>query len=472
MALTGALNSAANGLSTTQSLSRIAADNVANAMTPGYTRRTAKLVSLGGGQGGAVISAINREVDASLVRMSRLESSKMARQQAIHEGLRGYTVYLGQPGDGTSPADKFASFQTNLTTLVNMPSSTGAQTGTVLAAEELASSIRGASNTLARTSAEVDMEIRYEVADLNQALYDLAAMNGQRQRFNTGSMEAAEFDDKISSLLDGLSGMLDIRSTQTVDGWISVYTTGGAALLEGDKVHDVTYTSGTGTLKAGAQDITSNRAGVRGVEQGSLAGLLELNQVIIPRFQLQLDEYARGMIQGFERADASLAPGQAGLFTDNGLAYNAANTKGLSSRIRVNSLVSSTGSSEVWRLRDGLGVTAEGAPSEASQVQAFVDVLNTSLNANQGTGIPVNVTIADFAAEFVTSQATEQARAERNYNAASSAAEIVKAARQNAEGVNIDDEMQRLMLIEQSYAANSKVLQAVTSMLDTLLAAV
>jgi flagellar hook-associated protein 1 FlgK len=316
------------------------------------------------------------------------------------------------------------------------------------------------------------MEIRYEVADLNQALYDLAAMNGQRQRFNTGSMEAAEFDDKISSLLDGLSGMLDIRSTQTVDGWISVYTTGGAALLEGDKVHDVTYTSGTGTLKAGAQDITSNRAGVRGVEQGSLAGLLELNQVIIPRFQLQLDEYARGMIQGFERADASLAPGQAGLFTDNGLAYNAANTKGLSSRIRVNSLVSSTGSSEVWRLRDGLGVTAEGAPSEASQVQAFVDVLNTSLNANQGTGIPVNVTIADFAAEFVTSQATEQARAERNYNAASSAAEIVKAARQNAEGVNIDDEMQRLMLIEQSYAANSKVLQAVTSMLDTLLAAV
>jgi flagellar hook-associated protein 1 FlgK len=91
--LTTALYSAKNGLSTTQSLSAITADNVANATTPGYARRTAVLVSGGPDQGGAILKEIRREVDSSLVRMSRLENSKMAHQEAIHEGLRGYTIY-------------------------------------------------------------------------------------------------------------------------------------------------------------------------------------------------------------------------------------------------------------------------------------------------------------------------------------------------------------------------------------------
>ena len=47
-----------------------------------------------------------------------------------------------------------------------------------------------------------------------------------------------------------------------------------------------------------------------------------------------------------------------------------------------------------------------------------------------------------------------------------------KRPRRNSEGVNIDDEMQQLLLIEQSYAANSRVLTAVSEMIDTLIAAV
>ena len=44
--------------------------------------------------------------------------------------------------------------------------------------------------------------------------------------------------------------------------------------------------------------------------------------------------------------------------------------------------------------------------------------------------------------------------------------------RSSSEGVNIDDELQKLLAIEQSYAANSQVISALTRMMDTLLAAV
>ena len=472
MSLTGALNSATAGLRTTQSLTRVSADNVSNALTPDYVRRRAVLVTPGGDQGGVIVSEIRREVDTSLQRMSRLENARMAQFQAVQDGLRSYTHYLGQPGDGVSPADKFSAFQNALTTLVNMPSSNGAQTASVLAAEDLALSIRTAANTLRTTAAEVDMEIRYEVADLNQALYQLRDLNLQRRSFEPGSLESAQFDEQIDKLLDGISGIIDIRSTVDSNGSVSIYTIGGAALIEGDQVQDITFNQGDGTLMAGAQDITPFKDGVRGLQHGSLVGLSELKRDIIPRFQLQLDEFARGLIQTFETSDASLVPGQAGLFTDNGSPFDPLVLDGLASRLQVNESLSLQGDAEVWRIRDGIGAAAPGDAADSSQIAAFIAAFDAPMGAAAATGIPPFVTMANYGAEMVTGQATERARAENNFNAASSAAEVVLAARRNAEGVNIDDEMQQLLLIEQSYAANSRVLTAVSEMIDTLIAAV
>ncbi|WP_340241876.1 flagellar hook-associated protein FlgK [Sulfitobacter pontiacus] len=472
MSLSGALNSATAGLHTTQGQSRIAADNVSNAMTPGYVRREAVLVTASGGQGGAVISEVRREVDATLQRMSRLENSRMTQYQSIQEGLTTYTAYLGQPGDGTSPADRFNDFQNSLTTLVNMPSSNGAQTSVALAAEDLVRSVKGAATTLSTTLNDVNMEIRYEVADLNTALYQLRDLNASGSGFTPGSLEAAQFDEKVDTILDQISGIVDTRIHRSSNGSISLYTVSGAALLEGRVVQDVTFNPSDGTLMAGNQDITPFKDGVRGIQHGSLAGLSELKRETIPQFSQQLDEYARGLIQTFEDADASLAPGEAGLFTDNGNAFDPANITGLASRLQINSKISSTGEAEVWRIRDGLGATSPGAGSETVQINAFLAGLDTSMNAATGTGIPAEVTLRDFSAEMITSQAATRARAENDFNAAASAAEVVMSARRNSEGVNIDDEMQQLLLIEQSYAANSRVLTAVSEMIDTLIAAV
>ena len=472
MSLTGALNSATSGLHTTQTLSNVAADNVSNALTPGYTRRSAIVVSTGSNQTGVAISEIRRDVDASLQRMSRLESGKMARYQVLDEGLRSYTAYLGQPGDQTSPADKYNAFQNSLTTLINMPSSNGAQSGVVLAAEDLAQAVRGAATTLGSTLSEVDMEMRYEVADLNQALYQLQDINRQRLQVEPGTVGAANLGEQADSFLDQISSIIDTRISYSSNGSVSIYTIGGAALLEGEYVQDVTFDAGDGTLMAGQQDITPFKDGVRGLQHGSLVGLSELKRRVIPQFNAQLNEYARGLMQTFESADASLAPGQAGLFTDNGVAFDAINFDGLASRFRVNEKVSFSGDAEVWRVRDGLGATTQGPAAATTQISVFVRALSTPVGASAASGIPNTVTLQDFAAEMVTSQATERVRAENNFNAARSAAEVVNGARRNAEGVNIDDEMQRLLLIEQSFAANSRVLTTVSNMIDTLIAAV
>jgi len=472
MSLSGALQAAASGLHVNQTMSRVTAGNVANAMTEGYSRRDVHLVSTSIGTGGVLVGEVRREIDAGLVRMSRSENAKMAEQQAIHEGLRDYTLFLGQPGDGTSPAEKFSEFSASLSTLVNMPSSAAAQKGAVFAAEDLAATIRETSDRLAAVEADVDMEIRYEVSDLNDMLYQLKEYNLKMRDVPPGSLEAAAFHDDVARVLDQVSGITDIRVTTTSDGWVNVYTTGGAALLEGDQVQDVTYNAGDGTFFAGTQEITPGVAGVRGIEHGSLAGFAQLKRETLPEFQMQLDEYARGLIQAFEGADASLATGQAGLFTDNGFAFDPANLDGLASRLRVNDAISSAANGDSWLIRDGLGATTQGAASDTAQIQSFIDALHQDMNAASGTGISGTVSLFDYGAEMVTAQGTETSRAEQNFNAAKSAAEVIEASRRNIEGVNIDEEMQKLMLIEQSFAANSRMLTTVAEMLDTLIAAV
>ncbi|NBR90216.1 MAG: flagellar hook-associated protein FlgK, partial [Rhodobacteraceae bacterium] len=83
----------------------------------------------------------------------------------------------------------------------------------------------------------------------------------------------------------------------------------------------------------------------------------------------------------------------------------------------------------------------------------------------------INRTMNELASEFLSSVSTQRDQAERTqaYNAAryteTKEAEL-------ADGVDTDQEMQRLLLIEQSYIANTRIIQVMDDLLDTLLRAV
>ena len=472
MSISTALNTAASGLRVQQTLSRVAAENVANASTEGYTRRNATVTSVLGG-GTASVGEIRREVDAGLTRMARLENSRMSEQQAIYEGLRDYSIFLGDAGDGKSPAEAYGQFSAAMTTLVNLPSSSGAQSGAILAAENLVTTINHASDRLASVRANVDMEIRYEISDLNEKLYELVSLNDKIHTFQKDSFESVAYSDRVEKVIDDISSMVDVRVSYSSNGWVNVYTTGGAALMEGNVVHDVTFNPGDGSFWAGSQEVTPTNSNVRGIEHGTLAGFAQLRNETIPTFQLQLDEFARGLITAFETSDTTLGATDAGLFTDSGGRYNAANLEGLASRLQINDRVKGAATGTSWLIRDGLGAATESENvSDPTQVQNYINAMNASMNADPQTGINSTVTLTGYVAEMISAQGTTTARAQSNYNTARSAAEVVAASRQNIEGVSIDEEMQNLMLIEQSFTANSRMLTTIGEMLDTLLSMV
>lgn len=473
MSLTDALNASRSGLVATQTWSQLTARNIANANTDGYVRKDISFGTRTLGGGGTVqVTEIRREIDGSLTRMYRGENSKMAKYQAIYEGIGEYTATLGQPSDEFSPASRLTQFQTSLDTLVNSPGNAGAQRGVLDSAQALATSLNTASDTLGRVQGEVSREIKYDVSDVNRALYKIADLNRQLSGNGTVSVAGADMQDEIDRQIQKISQIMDVRVSHGTDGQVNLYTAGGSALIEGDKVSDVRYDEPSGKLYAGQTEITPNSSSTRGFENGSLAGLFSLKDDVLPRYQLQLDEFARSLVQGFEGADASLSAGQAGLFTDAGAAYDSTKLQGLAGRIAVNDAVKPDKGGTLSRLRDGIGASTSGPAGDATQLNAFAAVFDQPLTIDPATKLPDGMTLADYASNMVAAQHVEGSRAQTNYNTSRTTAETVDASRQSVQGVNIDDELQKMMVIQQSYAANSKMMTTVMNMIDTLLQAV
>lgn len=464
MSLSSALNIASSGLGAAALKTGVTSQNIANADRPGFTRKFVSTVTTATGQVKA--GSIDRSVDAMLTRLDRAGKSKLAAHATMAAGISAYTSHLGQPSDATSPAAHVEKLRAALATLAGFPDQEAAQLQVVSMAKAAAHNLRDLSGTLDSVAREVDMNLRYDVTAVNDAMQELAELN-RRVGAPTEPLEAARRADRMSELVDTVAEYMDIQTVTTGQGVVNLYTASGVELVVRDKTFDVTYDGISGTLRAGQVDITLGVPG-RALTGGTLAGLVELNKRTIPAFRDQLDGLAAALVQGFEGANA-IAPGGRGLFTDAGGVYSAVLQPGLAARLTVNAALDPDSGGNPALLQSG---GLPGVPaSDTTRIDAMIGAFSQVVAVDTG-GLGTTLTLADLAPTLVGNHQAIHANADASATTSRTASETVSAARGNFEGVNIDDEMQKLLLVQQSYAANAKVLTTVTNMLDTLLAAV
>lgn len=463
MSLSSALNIAASGLGVAGLQSEVTSRNIANAERPGFTRKTVATVTAPSGEVRA--GAVERSVDAMLARLERAGRSRLAAASTMAEGIAAYANHLGQPEEGISPADMVQKLQTALVTLAAFPAQVSAQLQVVSTAKDVARSLVGLTRSLSTVTREVDLNLRYDVAAANDAMQELAVLN-RRVSAPLDGLTKAGIADRMAGLVDTLADFMDIQAVTNADGTVSVHTAAGAELVVRNQVFDLAYDPATGRLTAGAVDLTPAGTG-RGIAGGSLAGLLDLRNAVLPGFGEELDGLAAALVRGFEIANP-MTDGR-GLFTDAGAAYSAPAQEGLAGRIAVNEALDPDvgGATDLLRTGGIVGVAA----GDTSRIAAMLTGFSALVTVPTG-GLGAGLTLATLAPTLVGAQQARRANAESSAETARTAQETVASARMNFEGVNIDDEMQKLLLVQQSYAANAKVLTTVSTMLDTLLAAV
>lgn len=469
MSLAAALGQSRAGLSAVAVWAEATSSNIANADRPDYVRADVRRnVGRDGGLTGAHVARARSD---ALDAMLRTSSAREARQEAIAGGLALYAARLGQPGDPGTLGAELADLEAAFARLALAPEQAGRQRAALDAAEGFAGTLRGVSDALDEAEARLRDRVTASVAELNAGLRRVAADLEERGRADAdGAPDAA-----IAAELGALAALADVRLDANGAGPATLHTPFGAILSEGGDAATVRFDAATGRLLAdglaGEVEITPGAPGARGFAEGRLAGEIEMLREILPRMRAQLDQLAGGLVAAFEASDGSLGPGDAGLFTDAGAPLGAGVTEGLAGRIAVNDLARPEAGGAAWRLRDGLGAIAPGPAGASAQAAAFADALGAARLFDPAAGLADQATLLDYAGALVTGQAGAWIGAEDRRDAFAARGATLAAARDAVVGVDLDAELQTLLRIEQSYAANSRVIQSLTQMFDSLLAA-
>ena len=470
MSITNAFVSSRSGLAATAAWSEMTANNIANADRVGYVRR-GLLQTSGPGGTGVLVTGIRREVDGALDRMHRQEMSRTATQDAVAGGLEIHAALLGKPGDPQSIPGRITALQSRLDELSNDPAQPSLQRAALDAAAGLAAGLNATAATLSETAANTRAGIAVDVETLNRLLSEAAELNRKIALSTPGTRDNAMFEDALASRLDEMSTLVDLRVQRDPGGAMVIYTSGGTPLLEGQTVHSVSLSAADGRLFAGDAEITPNAAGVRGFDEGRLAGRFLLLNQVLPRMQTQLDETARMLVQSFTAADTTVAPGQPGLFTDANGPFDPAAAQGLAARLSINEAVRGPGGDTLWRMRDGMGAAAPGPESDNARIEGMIAAFSVSYTLSPAAGLGAQARLTEFVPAMIADQQIAFTGAQDRSDALRAGAQTLETARLGFQGVNVDDELQQLVAIEQSYAANAVMMRTLGEMMDTLLAA-
>lgn len=206
------------------------------------------------------------------------------------------------------------------------------------------------------------------------------------------------------------------------------------------------------------------------LEGGSLAALFEIRDTIAPMASAQADAFARDLVERFQASglDATVAAGAAGLFTDSGAAFDLANETGLAGRLAINATVDPAAGGDLGRFRDGLGAVIPGDTGDSSFLTRMLNALSQAQSPASGAFSNALVSTVELAGALASQNSSARIDAEQNQAFATGRLQEYRVA-EMATGVDTDQELQHLLLIEKAYAANAKVISTADEMLTTLL---
>ncbi|WP_170583023.1 flagellar hook-associated protein FlgK [Ruegeria arenilitoris] len=479
MNMSTALNNALGGLGAASRGAAVVSGNIANALTPGYAKRTLELTTNSISGNGVRVVGITRHQDPVLMANLRAATADNAAASATSEFYSQFEALVGTPDDGRSIAVSLGAFENSLITAASNPGSVERLDLAARAAAELVADLNTASDGLSKMRSDADRTIGTYVETLNTTLQDIEALNAKIPAVENAGGDINGLLDQRQVLIDQVNQLVPVNVVARDNNRVSLYSDGGLILLEGSAAEfafSVTgdtkphMTVGNGLLSGlelnGRPVRTSgDSAQIRG---GALAAQFDIRDVLAIDAHEDLDAVARDLIERFETAglDPTAMPTDPGLFTDAGARFDATAPAGLASRLELNPIVDPDAGGDSWKLRAGLGAVAPNDPGEATQLQAFGAVLTTPRPAPAfGTGaLRASEVSAALLSKAGTAAHTAQSRQSYASNAQLQMEQLVA-----EQGVDSDTELQRMMQIEQAYAANARIITVVDELMDLLL---
>lgn len=477
MSITSALMTATTGLGAVARGAETVASNIANAATDGYARREV-LTSSQIPSGGVRIDGIARMINTGILaeyRIALAGSGHAARINDFHTVIEGA---VGIPGNPTSISDRLAAFEAALVSASSRPDDDIRLADVLTSMTDLTKAINRMGNAAQDARLDAQDAITRDVGRLTSGLAAVARLNKAITVETANGRDVSALEDARQREIDGIAEIIPLREAKRENGQISLFTTGGAALLDGSKPVEIEFLAipppqpgmgvgGLSFLVIDGRPLTESQMELYG--GGTLAASFEIRDRLAPVFQQQADQFAAdlSLIFGDTGPDSSIPMGGPGLFTDQGAAIITAPTPGLAQRLAINPAVDPEQGGETWRLRDGIHAVTPGNIGDSTLVEKMIAALRAPLS-NPQTANAAGRSLGDLTASLAGSTSTARVRSDA-IRAGRSAHDQALQHSLAAGGVDTDHELERLLAFEQAYAANARVIKAADNMLGTIL---
>lgn len=457
MSTFASLNTALSGLRYNRVVLDTAANNIANASTPGYTRRRVEAEAVGApvqparwsihpeSGSGVRVSGITRTNDPFLDARARTEHGNQSYLDVRYAALSRVESGLGEPSDsGLSAA--MAEFRQSWHDLANDPTGAVQRAQVLSKADAVAEALAGQVRLVEAEMGDQRGRLLSTVAEVNTMASELAAVNKGVAAAQLNNLDAGTLMDQRDALALRLAELTGGTATTNAQGGYDV-TVGGVALVTGTVAGTLVVSSGvTPTGDADGSPVTftvqhplNGTTPVTVPLAGETGGMAELLTTTLPGHLAGLDGVARALAdqvnaQHTAGYDAAGNPGRA-LF-----GYDPARPAAtLALAVTDPALVAA--SSQPGGVYDG---------GNADAMAVLTDGENAFQRVVSGLG----------------SQVASAGRLAANQQVLTG---HVDAAREQQAGVSLDEEMLSMVTAQRGYEAAARVMTVLDSMLDTLI---
>ena len=422
----------------------VTAQNIANAASDGYVRRSVRLAELAssGGFGrvgdvslsGVRLDAVVRNVDAFRQTEVRRTGSDAARASAELAGLQNIETATEQ----TNLYPSVVAFEASLERLTADPVSSSLRAAVLEGARTMVRTFNIASQSLDSVGAGLRFEASDGTAQINLLAGELARVNLRLARASDATSDQSALLDSRDNLLQRLSGFADISTTFSADDTVQVRLGGSAGpqlVLGGTATSLAMTTAADGTISFTLGAAPASLSG------GALAGKAQA-LVALANTRTELDGIADSLIAAANAVQSGgvALDGSAGqpLFSGSG-------ASGITLALTTGAGIATAPSGAGANSRDPANLGALRNALASSDIAGKIDSLLFGISSK-------------VAGRAVTNEAL------------STIAGSARIALQSQSGVDLDAEAVNLIRYQQAFQASGKAMQVAGTLFDTLLA--
>jgi flagellar hook-associated protein 1 FlgK len=421
--------------------------NIANASTPGYTRKMVVLseaaVSSSGTGGGVVLQgyqAVRDEILQSQIQgQTQQQSNAQAQANAIQQVQTAFTTST------QDIATRMSALFSSISALSTNPANTANRQSVLSSAQSLATAFNTTSASITSQQASLNTQVATDVTQINSLAKQIAALNPSIALAKQTGADSSADQDKQDALVLSLSKLTNVAVTHSDNG-ITLTTGSGTALVVGANSFALQTTNSSGSalqvLDVNGKDVTSSISG------GDLGGAITMRDGVLASLTTKLDTLASQFGTAMNQAQSAGFDlnGNAGQKLFNLPATSAGAAASISVAISNPSLIAAS---------------ADGTAGSGGNVAAFAAV--------QTSNLPSGQTPIDTYASLVFSVGNIAATANADVNAATASLTQLEDQRNSTSGVSIDEESVNLIAYQQAYAAAARVVSTIQTLFQVTL---